>query len=563
MYREILVQAADEETQVAVLEDGKLAEIYVEQMPSQRQVGNIYKGIVKNVLPGMQAAFVDIGLEKNAFLYVEDALTDKIGQQDRMKNGVNPHIRDIVKEGQQLVVQVAKEPTGTKGARVTTQISLPGRYLVLMPTMDYIGISRRIENEAERERLKSVAEAIKPPEMGLIIRTVAEGAEREDLEQDVANLLSIWQRVKKQGERVAGPALIHKDLELVQRILRDVFTEDTRKLSVNSRQVFERVNEFLDVCDVSLKGKVYLSDTENLFKKYDVYHEMEQALNRKVWLKSGGYLIIDQMEALTAIDVNTGKFVGSTDLADTVLKTNIEAAREIARQLRLRNIGGIIIIDFIDMQSPVHKLEILQTLEEELKKDKVKAHILGITPLGLVEMTRKKVRQSLSSILERNCPFCEAKGRILSENTAFLLLKKELKEMAERGTVDTFVVEVHPQLATLVTGVGGSTQEELEEKLGIKIIVKGRGHIHPAKYVIRPVADSFDLLSQLPVEEGQIIKATIEQEQPDSPQDAVAFAGGYLLRVENGAEWIGQTVFLEIGKVFRTYAKAKVIRKVM
>lgn len=563
-YREILVQAADDETKVAVLEEGKLVEIYVEQTPDQRLVGNIYKGVVKNVLPGMQAAFVDIGLEKNAFLYVEDALTNTIWHDDhniRGKEGIRPNIRDIVKEGQEIVVQITKEPVGTKGARVTTQITLPGRYLVLMPTGEYIGISRRIEDETERERLKGVAEEIKPQGMGVIIRTVAEGAEREDLEQDVQNLLKIWQRVKLRSQRVSGSTLIHKDLELVQRILRDIFSEDIQKLSVNSRNVLERVNEFLDLFDADLKGKVFLSDTENLFAKYDVYHEMTQALKRKVWLKSGGYLIIDQMEALTAIDVNTGKFVGSTDLADTVLKTNNEAAREIARQLRLRNIGGIIIIDFIDMQDPDHKTEILRTLEEELKKDKVKAHILGITPLGLVEMTRKKVNQSLSSTLEKTCPFCEAKGRILSEETVFLSLKTKLREMAARATTDTFVIEAHPQVAALVIGAGASVQRELEETLGIKLAVKGREYFHPERYEIKPVFSPGEVPLPLPVEEGQIIRALVEQGQLISSQDAIARLGGYILQVENGAKWIGQSVLLEIGKVFRTYARAKVFKQ--
>lgn len=414
MYKEILMQVAKEETKVAVVEDGRLAEIYIERAPDQRQVGNIYKGVVKNVLPGMQATFIDIGMEKNAFLYVADALAYNIWHNEIVppKDAVRPNIRDIIKEGQEIVVQISKESVGNKGARVTTQITIPGRFLVLMPTVDYVGISRRILDEEERARLKAIADEIRIDSMGLIVRTVAEGASREELEQDIHNLVKLWERIKKKVQQVSGPAIIHKDLELAQRILRDVFSDDVQRLYVNDRTVMEKVIEFLEIMDVSLKNRVFLSDTTDLFEKYAIDHEIEQALKRKVWLKCGGYLVIDEMEALTAIDINTGKYVGSTDLADTVFKTNSEAAREIARQIRLRNIGGIIIIDFIDMQKNDHREEILRILETELKKDKMKVHILGITPLGLVELTRKKVRHSLSKVLEKTCPHCEGKGRI-------------------------------------------------------------------------------------------------------------------------------------------------------
>lgn len=409
MYREILVQVAENETKVAVLEEGQLAEIYVERGQNRRLVGNIYKGVIKNVLPGMQAAFVDIGLEKNAFLYVQDVLVNIETRQ--------PNIRDLVKEGQEIVVQIVKEPVGTKGARITTKITLPGRYLVLMPLVDYVGISRRIEDEVERERLKEIAEQLKPEKAGLIVRTVAEGALKEVFSQDLQILLKMWERIVLRIKNTSGPVLLHQDLELVQRVLRDVFSEDVQKLSINSRVIMEKVIDYLDVFDAGLKNRVFLSDTGKLFEKHVIEQEIIQALKRKVWLKSGGYIVIDQTEALTAIDVNTGKFIGATDLADTVFRTNCEAAREIVRQLRLRNIGGIIIIDFIDMDTEGHRQKVLTVLEEELKKDKVKTHILGITSLGFVEMTRKKIRPSLSGSLEKKCPYCEGKGRILSEQT--------------------------------------------------------------------------------------------------------------------------------------------------
>lgn len=418
MYREILVQAAAAETKVAVLEDGQLAEIYVEESPDQRLIGNIYKGVVENVLPGMQAAFVDIGLEKNAFLFVDDALPYQKKDEtesEELQEKTTPNIRDLVKEGQEIVVQIAKEPMGTKGARITTQLSLPGRYLVLMPTVDYIGISRRIEDESERERLNTILEEIKPPDVGLIVRTVAQGVTAEDFQGELSSLLRMWERLQLKCKKAGGPRLLHRDLALIQRILRDVFNDDFQRLSLNSQNILEEVEDYLDIFDPHLKCKVFFSDTEDLFEKHAIEHEIAQALKRKVWLKSGGYLVIDETEALTAIDVNTGKFVGSTNLSDTIFKTNMEAAREIARQIRLRNIGGIIIMDFIDMDEEEHQAEVINILEQELKKDKVRAHVLGITPLGLIEMTRKKVSQPLSRVLEANCPCCDGKGRVLKE----------------------------------------------------------------------------------------------------------------------------------------------------
>lgn len=498
MYREILVQVAEEETKVAVLEDGQLVEIYVERGPNERLIGNIYRGVVKNVLPGMQAAFVDIGLEKNAFLYVEDAVSNILWQGADLflfdnKPPVLPNIQDIVKEGQEIVVQIAKEPVGSKGARITTKLTLPGHFLVLMPVVDYIGISRRIEDEAERERLRVIAEEIKPEKMGIIVRTVAEGATQEMLSQDLSNLLKMWERLVQRTKNTGGAALLHRDLALVQRILRDIFSDDIQKLSVNSRPVMEEVIEYLEVMDINLKGKVFLSDTAQLFKKYAVNQQITQALKRKVWLKNGGYIVIDDTEALTAIDVNTGKFVGSKNLAETVLLTNCEAAREIARQLRLRNIGGIIIIDFIDMDTEEHRAKVLSILEEELKKDKVKAHVLGITSLGLVEMTRKKVRQSLSSTLEKRCPYCGGKGMVLSEQTVFLALKDELFEVAARTLTETILVEAHPLVAALIVGSGELAQQHLEAELGKRIVVRSKEQYHLLEYLIRPLTDEISM----------------------------------------------------------------------
>ena len=411
MRREILMRVEGSETKVAVTEDGRLVELYVERERDQRVVGNIYKGIVKNILPGMQAAFVDIGLEKNAFLYVADARTE---HSDEAKGigGLTVPIQGLLKEGQEIMVQISKEPVGTKGARITSQITIPGRFFVLMPTVEHVTVSRRITEGGERQRLLELARELKPEGMGLIARTVAEGASREELSQDRDQLLRIWDGIARRYEEGGPKGLIYKDLVLSQRILRDIFSADVNRLMVNSRPLYNQVLEFVELMEPRLKKKVFVCNMEELFEKYNVDGEMRQALDRKVWMKNGSYLIFDHTEALTVIDVNTGKYVGSTNLDDTVLRTNIEAAREIARQLRIRNIGGIIIIDFIDMNEENHKRKVLEAFEAELKKDKVRTHVLGITALGLVEITRKKVRQSLDSTLETGCPMCGGKGRV-------------------------------------------------------------------------------------------------------------------------------------------------------
>ena len=409
MRRELLMQAENDVITAAVVEDGRLVELYLERDTDSRVVGNIYKGVVKNILPGMQAAFVDIGLEKNAFLYVDDAWHDMSGQDKEVNR---PPIQSLLKEGQELMAQITKEPVGSKGARITTQITLPGHYLVLMPTSDHSAVSRRIQDQTERKRLQALAEEIKQDSMGLIIRTSGEGAERDELIKDKEQLLQIWEGIEDRFRDKAVKGLIYKDMELCRRILRDVFSVEINRLMVNSRALYNEVLEYLDVMEPRLKRKVFVCNMEELFVKYAIHQEMSAALDRKVWMKNGSYLIFDRTEALTVIDVNTGKYVGRTDLTDTILRTNMEAAREIARQLRIRNIGGIIIIDFIDMETEGHRQKVLEALTEELNKDRVKMHVLGFTALGLVEITRKKVSQPLDSNWEIICPHCSGTGRI-------------------------------------------------------------------------------------------------------------------------------------------------------
>lgn len=560
MLKEILINVRDEETRVAMVEDKVVVEIYIERSINQRLVGNIYKGKVENVLPGMQAAFVHIGLEKNAFLFVEDALPPKKPGDEESGTEANLSISDVLKEGQEILVQITKEPIGTKGARVTTQITLPGRYLVLMPTVDYVGISRRIEDDKERERLRQVAEQVKPPHMGLIVRTIAEGLTEDEFQQDIALLTKLWKKIQNRAYSGPVPNIIHKDLELIQRILRDFFTEDTDKLIIDSRYEHEKVLELMELISPELKNRVNLYEQENLFEKYGVEEEIEKVLKPRVWLKCGGYIVIDQTEALTAIDVNTGKFVGTTNLADTVYKTNLEAAAEIARQLRLRNIGGIIIIDFIDMSAPLHQNSVLQMLEEEIKKDKTKTNILGLTQLGLVEMTRKKVRQGLGYVLLKACPYCEGRGKVLSEETISIKAKSEIVKLAQHTGAEAILAEVHPSVAALLIGSGGVNLRDIEAKTRKHIIIRGCENYHQEVSNIRALHSQSEIDAiGVPVRPGQIIEVKVEEPHSTNHYDGIGRVNGFIVDIEAAQSLIGDTVAVEITRVYRTYCKAKLV----
>ncbi|CCO07689.1 Rne/Rng family ribonuclease [Desulforamulus hydrothermalis] len=559
MLKEIVINVQEEETRVAVLEDRVLMEVYIERSQNQRLVGNIFKGKVENVLPGMQAAFVDIGLEKNAFLYVEDAQPSRHPEAAH-QTGLHVNIGDILKQGQEIIVQIVKEPIGTKGPRVTTHITLPGRYLVLMPTVDYIGISRRIESEKERERLKELAARVKPEGMGVIVRTVAEGVEEEEFRQDILLLSKLWRKIQNRAANTAAPNLLHRDLELVQRMLRDIFSEDVDRLTLDSRSEYEKTLEILDMINPRLKQKVFLDERENIFEDYGIAVELEKALKRKVWLKCGAYLVIDQAEALTAIDVNTGKYVGSTTLEDTVLKTNLDAAVEIARQLRLRNIGGIIIVDFIDMAEEEHRQQVLATLEEEIKKDKTKTNILGITQLGLVEMTRKKVRPSLAEVVQKPCPYCEGRGKVLSEETVSIQLKSQIYQLARQTAAETILVEANPVVAARLIGAGGVNLRELEHKTGKNLYIRGSATHHLEQVSIKPLSEQEEISSQtVPVKAGEIIELKVEEPHISNPSDGIARLEGFIIDVEGGGALVGEVVTVEIVKVHRTYAKARLI----
>jgi ribonuclease G len=500
MGTEMVINTASHETRIALIENGTIAELYIERSRVKGIVGNIYKGKVVRVLPGMQAAFVDIGLEKAAFLYVADvfdameeyeSLMDGNGKKDEQPEGeradlhpLHP-IEDLLQEGQELLVQISKEPIGTKGARITAHISLPGRHLVYMPTVDHVGISRRIEDEAERERLKEIVDRIKPPGGGFIVRTVSEGKSEEDLDADMHYLTKLWDGILKRNENAHPPFLIHSDLEVTQKVVRDILTESVNRIVVDSKPEHDRIVQFISTFMPKMKYSIELYDEEEpIFDHFGLEVEISRALGRKVWLKSGGYIIIEQTEALTAVDVNTGRFVGKHNLEDTILKTNLEAVKEIAYQLRLRNIGGIIIIDFIDMEKEVNREKVFTALEEALKSDKSKTNILKISELGLVEMTRKRVRESIGQMMCEACPYCEGRGYVKSKTTVCHEIFRELRREMLDVHGAKVVLTVHPQVADLLYDEERRGLEELEKRFNKRIMVKAKPGFHQEQFEI-------------------------------------------------------------------------------
>jgi ribonuclease G len=501
MLKKLVTNKTSHETRVALQENGHISELYIERARERGIVGNIYKGKVIRVLPGMQAAFVDIGLEKAAFLYVADVIDEMEAVADfvdgRSENNplgtenleeaptALPPIEDLLQEGQEILVQVAKEPLGTKGARITSHISLPGRHLVYMPTIDHIGISRRIENEEEKERLRHIVEEIRPAGTGFIVRTAAEGKNEEDLRADMTYLADLWRDIDRCQSLRQAPALIHSDLDVTSKVLRDILTEDIRHILVDSPEEYDKILQFLSTYMPNLECDIELYDKdEPLFDACGLEVEIARALERKVWLKSGGYIIIEQTEALTAVDVNTGRFVGKRNLEDTILKTNLEAVKEIAYQLRLRNIGGLIIIDFIDMEKEAHREQVHAALEEALKSDKSKTNILKISELGLVEMTRKRVRESIGRTLCEPCPYCEGTGYIKSRTTVafeiFRKLKREIRDLPGQQ----ISLQVHPDVAALLYDEENRIIEEIEQHFGKQIAIVARPSFHIEQFEI-------------------------------------------------------------------------------
>ncbi|MBN7122014.1 MULTISPECIES: ribonuclease G [Erwinia] len=474
MTAELLVNITPSETRVAYIDGGILQEIHIEREARRGIVGNIYKGRVSRVLPGMQAAFVDIGLEKAAFLHASDIMphTECVAG-DEQKNFSVRDISELVRQGQDLVVQVVKDPLGTKGARLTTDITLPSRYLVFMPGASHVGVSQRIESEAERDRLKKVVSAYCDELGGYIIRTAAEGVGEVELASDAAFLKRLWTKVIERRKRNQTRCRLYGEVALSQRILRDFAGAALDRIRIDSRLTYEHLVEFTGeyIPEMTAKLELY-TGKQPIFDLFDVENEIQRSLDRKVELKSGGYLIIDQTEAMTTIDINTGAFVGHRNLDETIFNTNIEATHAIARQLRLRNLGGIIIIDFIDMTNEDHRRRVLHSLEQGLSKDRVKSGIHGFSQLGLVEMTRKRTRESIEHVLCQDCPVCKGRGTLKTVETVCYEIMREIVRVHHAYDSDRFLVYVSPAVGEALKSEESHALAEVEIFVGKQVKVQ-------------------------------------------------------------------------------------------
>ncbi|MDA9793321.1 Rne/Rng family ribonuclease [Bacteriovoracaceae bacterium] len=520
MAKELVINQTMNECRVCLVENGDILDFLVERESileeSKPTVGNIYLGKVVRVLPGMQSAFVDIGYDRAAFLYVDDAYIPTLDEQREiatksleaqkskvehgevipdefstlsesvnMKFRPDVKIQDFLKEGEHILVQVAKEPISTKGPRITRHISLAGRHIVYMPFIEHTGVSRRIESDKERDRLKGIVENLRTEGKGVIARTVAEGQSHKTLKADYGMLSKIWKEVQKKAEKHRAPYLVHKDLSFIQRALRDITDEDVDAIVVDDPSTMKVAEKFVSKYLPRLKGRVKLYTNEmSIFEHYGVDIEIERAISNKVFLKSGGSINVDQTEALVSIDVNTGKYVGKKTLEDTILKTNLEAVKEISYQLRLRNCGGIIIIDFIDMEKLEHREQVYTTLLEALKKDRSKTNVLPISGLGLVEMTRKRTRDTLTRIMCETCPYCEGTGQVKSALTVSYEIIRELVKIAKKTTASKISIFAHPEVSAALSSDDIGVIETVEDLYQKTLVIRAENNYHVEQYEI-------------------------------------------------------------------------------
>ncbi len=490
MPGKIIINMSPEETRVALLEsNAQLSELYIERKKDASLVGNVYKGKVVKILPGMQSAFVDIGLEKAAFLHAADVYSSfdySIFGEDLVDTvPLNLPIEDLLQERQEVFVQVSKDTIGTKGARVTSYITLPGRYLVLMPGVEHIGISRRISDEDERTRLKNLLSNLAPQNFGFIVRTASEGCTEDDIKKDIDFLMLLWENIQRKKDSVSSPHLLYSDLDLALRGVRDLLGNEVERLIIDSEEEYKKLVEFVNTYFPKLISKIELYEgPEPIFDAYGIELEIPKALGKRVWLKSGGYIVIDQTEALISIDVNTGKFVGKVSLEDTILKTNLEAVKEIAYQIRLRNLGGIIIIDFIDMEKEKNREKLFTVFQEAMSKDRAKCTILQVSELGLIQMTRKRVRESLGRTLCEPCSYCDGKGFVKSPITVCYEIFRELRKIGSTKKNCKIMLTAHPQVIDLIYEDEREGFEEIERENGFKIIVKADKNYHQEYYEV-------------------------------------------------------------------------------
>ena len=551
--QQIVIQHDSRQMQVAVLEDGRLAEYFVQRSTDSPVSGSIYCGVVESVLTGMQAAFIDIGWERNAYLALEDLV---VGED---LDGCNPNIGDILKAGQLVVVQIKKEAVDLKGPKVSCKLSLPGRMLVLVPGKPYAAVSKKIRPESKRQALKDQADTLLTNQpFGLIVRTAGQDCTMEEFRQEFEWLSRRWQQLQQTIQQTQKPGLILADLDLAFQVIRDCAREDSLEgIYVNDFALYEQLQQ--QIVSRKIRFKIRWRE-EDLLERFQLYGEIRQIHRRKIWLKNGGYLVFDRTEALQVVDVNTGKFTGKRNFQSTIVQMNQEAAREIAWQIRLRNLSGIILIDFIDMERPEDQQQVLAVLEQALQQDRVKTSVLGMTQLGLVEMTRKKTRAPLSEVLEQPCPLCQERGRVDSAATIGLRIVHELEEEARRSNAPVLLVSCYPTVAAWLIGAEGKQLEQLEQWLHCQLLVRGDDCFAAGSYRITPQHDG-DWHQQLPVCRGEILQIKIEAVHQEQQQDGIARLNGYIIQVCGGAAQLGRWVAAEVQHVMKTHAIASIIEQ--
>jgi ribonuclease G len=558
--RELLVSVDVSEQRVAVLEDDRVAEVYLERPERRSIAGNIYLGVVDNVLPGMEAAFVEIGLERNGFLYVDEIVRPKLEGQKQGKR-----IQDLLSRGEHVLVQAVKDPMKSKGARLTMEISLPGRFVVFVPNGEGLGVSRRLEDD-ERTRLKEILKQIDVKKGGVIVRTAAEGASAEDVERDLVFLQKLWKTIEAQAKKAKAPNLIYQEAELPLRVTRDLFTENFAGAYVDDDKAFRRITGYLKKTSPHMVERVHrYKEKEPLLERYGVDAEIRSTLSRRVDLPSGGYLVFDYAEAFTVIDVNTGRFVGSRSktsasrLEDTITKNNLEAVKEVVRQLRLRDIGGIIVIDFIDMANPKNRQAVEDALRTELERDRTKTYVVEISPLGLVEMTRQNVTEGPREILTRKCPTCGGDGVVISEQSAAIDLERRLRALARGSRVQAYRVEVNAGVASLLIGSGASRLQEIEAASRRRFFLVAKEDVHLDHFLVLEQGKLETVAPDAPFAEGATLELQPVEVGLHDPQAAVAKLDGYDVVVANAARLVGKKVKAKVQRVLPDVAYATVV----
>ena len=559
--RELLVSVGVAEQRVAVLEDDRVAEVYLERPERRSIAGNIYLGVVDNVLPGMEAAFVEVGLEKNGFLYVDEIVGPELEGRRHGKR-----IQDLISRGEQILVQAVKDPMKTKGARLTTEISLPGRFVVYVPQGEGVGVSRRLDEE-ERIRLRDILKALKLPKGGVIVRTAAEGASAEDIERDVIFLEKLWKEIQKRSGQLDAPALVYQEAELPLRVVRDLFAGDFERAVVDDERAFKRIVGYLRKTSPHMAERVVrYREKPPLFEAHGVDAEIRSTLSRRVDLPSGGYLVFDYAEAFTVIDVNTGRFVGSRSrsstarLEDTITKNNLEAVKEVVRQLRLRDIGGIIVIDFIDMANPKNRGTVEEALKTELERDRTKTYVVEISPLGLVEMTRQNVTDGPREILTTRCPTCEGDGIVVSEASAAVDVERRLRALAAgKPRTKAFRVELNSRVGELLVGPGASRLAEIEAVTRRRFFVDERDDAPVSHFVVVAEGPLEKVAPQTPVDEGAELDIKLVEVGLYDPEAGVAKLDGYRIAVGGAAKLVGKKVKARIERAQEGRAYASLV----